>query len=71
MIYLKCPSCGYILGNRQMLYEKGLDDIESNPNTDEETKLKLKTELVDSLKIKRYCCKMRLITYKAKTEIFK
>ena len=71
MIYLRCPTCGYILGNRQIEYENGLNDIESNPNNDEETKIKLKTELVESLKIPRYCCKMRLITYKNKTEIFK
>ena len=30
MIYLKCPTCGYILGNRQKIYEKGLEEIESN-----------------------------------------
>ena len=71
MIYLKCPSCGYILGNRQVEYEKGLDEIESNPNNDEDLKLELKTKLVESLLIKKYCCKMRVITYKNKTEIFK
>ena len=71
MIYLKCPSCGYILGNRQVEYEKGLDEIESNPNNDEDLKLELKTKLVESLLIINYCCKMRVITYKNKTEIFK
>ena len=71
MIYLKCPTCGYILGNRQRLYDRGLEEIESNPNNDEETKLELKNKLVESLKIKKYCCKMRVITYKNKTEIFK
>ena len=39
MIYLKCPTCGYILGNRQKEYEQGLEEIESNPNNDEEQKL--------------------------------
>ena len=38
MIYLKCPTCGYILGNRQYIYEKGLEEIESNPNNDEQIK---------------------------------
>lgn len=71
MIYLKCPSCGYILANRQKMYDEGLLEIKSNPNTDEETKLKLEEELVKSLEIERYCCKMRVITYKNKTEIFK
>ena len=71
MIYIRCPSCGYILGNRQMLYEAKLDEIISNPNLDEDAKLDLKTKLVDSLKLKRYCCKMRVITFKQLTDIVK
>lgn len=71
MIYIRCPSCGYILGNRQMLYEAKLDEIISNPNLDEDAKLDLKTKLVDSLKLKRYCCKMRVITFKQLTDIIK
>ena len=71
MIYLKCPTCGYILGNRQIIYEKEMDQIESDPNTDEDTKILLKTKLVESLKIKRYCCKMRILTFKSLPEILK
>jgi DNA-directed RNA polymerase subunit N (RpoN/RPB10) len=71
MIYIRCPSCGYILGNRQMLYEAKLDEIVSNPNLDEDAKLDLKTKLVDNLKLKRYCCKMRVITFKQLTDIVK
>lgn len=71
MIYLICPSCGYILGNRQKIYDIGLEEIESNQNNDEKQKLELKQKLVDSLKLKRYCCKMRVITYKNKCEIIK
>jgi DNA-directed RNA polymerase subunit N (RpoN/RPB10) len=66
---MKCPSCGYLLGNIQIIYEKGLEEINSDPNTDEETKLALKTKLIESLEIKRYCCKMRVITFKQLTEI--
>lgn len=71
MIYIRCPSCGYILGNRQMLYETKLDEIMNNPNLDEDAKLDLKTKLVDSLNLKRYCCKMRVITFKQLTDIVK
>ena len=71
MIYIRCPSCGYILGNRQILYESKLDEIMNNPNLDEDAKLDLKTKLVDSLKLKRYCCKMRVITFKQLTDIVK
>lgn len=71
MIYLKCPTCGYILGNRQKIYDLGLEEIESNPNNNEEMKIELKNKLIESLKVQKYCCKMRIITYKNKTEIFK
>jgi DNA-directed RNA polymerase subunit N (RpoN/RPB10) len=71
MIYIRCPSCGYILGNRQILYETKLDEIMNNPNLDEDAKLDLKTKLVDSLNLKRYCCKMRVITFKQLTDIVK
>ena len=71
MIYLKCPSCGYIIGNRQVIYESKLDEIMNNPNTDDDEKLVLKTQLVDSLGVKRYCCKMRIITFKQLTDIIK
>ena len=71
MIYLKCPSCGYIIGNRQVLYESKLDEIMNNPNTDNDEKLVLKTQLVESLGVKRYCCKMRIITFKQLTDIIK
>ena len=71
MIYLKCPSCGYIIGNRQVTYELKLDEINTNPNIDDDEKLVLKTQLVDSLGVKRYCCKMRIITFKQLTDIIK
>jgi len=71
MIYLKCPSCQYIIGNRQILYEDKLEEIDSNPNIDDAEKLVQKTKLVESLELERYCCKMRVITFKQLTEIVK
>lgn len=71
MFYLRCPSCGYILGNRQKMFDIGLKEIESNPKNDEQMKLELKEKLVQSLKIKRYCCNGKIPVTKNKTEIFK
>ena len=71
MLYVRCPTCGNILANRIKPYEEKLKEIDDNPNNDEQTKLELKEVLVNSLEIERYCCRMRLITYKDKTEIFK
>jgi len=70
MIYMRCP-CGYILGNRQIFYESRMEEIVNNPNTDDDVKLELKTKLVESLKLKRYCCKVRVMTFKQLTDIVK
>ena len=31
MIYIRCPTCGYIIGNRQILYESRMEEINNNP----------------------------------------
>jgi DNA-directed RNA polymerase subunit N (RpoN/RPB10) len=71
MIYLKCPTCGTIIGNRQIPYEAKLQEIDNNPNIDEAEKLNQKNKLVESLELKRYCCKMRIITFKSMPLIIK
>ena len=71
MIYIRCCGCGYILGNRQIFYESRMEEIVNNPNTDDDVKLELKTKLVESLKLKRYCCKIRVMTFKQLTDIIK
>lgn len=71
MHYLVCPSCDYLLGNRQIFYETELNKIESDPNTTESQKLDLKQKLVEKLELPNYCCKMRVMTFKSKTTIFK
>ena len=63
MIYLKCPSCSTVLANREIEYEKKLEKIVNDINTNEEQKRKLKTELINSLGLKNYCCKMRIMSY--------
>jgi DNA-directed RNA polymerase subunit N (RpoN/RPB10) len=73
---MKCPTCKNILGNKQIYYEQNLDKIckdqEMNKITDDEAE-KRKIELVNFLipNKHRYCCKMRLMTYKRLIEIVK
>jgi DNA-directed RNA polymerase subunit N (RpoN/RPB10) len=71
MIYLKCPSCGTVIGNRQIPYENKLKEIDNNPNIDEDAKLDQKNKLINSLEIKRSCCKMRIMTFKSMPLIIK
>lgn len=71
MIYMKCPTCGTIIGNRQIIYEATLNEIENNPNLDEDAKLEQKNKLINGLELKRYCCKMRVMTFKSMPLIIK
>lgn len=68
---MKCPTCGTILGNRQIFYEQELLKISSNPNISEEDKLKQKSALIISLGLKRNCCRARVQTFKSKPAIIK
>ena len=76
MLYLKCPTCKTLLGDKQMIYEKVISEIckdcDIHKLTEEEAD-KLKQEVVNSIGIEseRYCCKMRLMTFKKLIEIVK
>jgi DNA-directed RNA polymerase subunit N (RpoN/RPB10) len=69
MIYLKCPTCSTVLGNRQIIYETGLKEILNNKNLTDKMKEDEKLKLLNSLDLTNYCCKMRVITYVNLTEI--
>lgn len=63
MIYIRCPSCGSFIGNRQYEYDQQVKEIESDPKLDNDEKNKKKTDVINSLGLQNYCCKMRVITY--------
>jgi DNA-directed RNA polymerase subunit N (RpoN/RPB10) len=64
MLYMVCPTCNYFLGPKVLEYEKGKDEICKNPNlSTEEREIQLTTLLL-GLKLRRYCCKMRMMSYK-------
>ena len=64
MLYMSCPTCGYFLGQIIMKFEQDKNDICSNHNLSEEEKEKEISKLIVSLKLRRYCCKMRIMSYK-------
>jgi hypothetical protein len=76
MLYLKCPSCHKLLGNKQIYYEENYDkitkDLEMGKISNEEADKK-KIELLDFIlpDRDRYCCRMRVMTYKRLIEIVK
>lgn len=64
MLYMKCPTCGQLLGDIQLEYETKKMNIDNNDDLSTQQKDKLKMELVDSFGLdKRYCCRGRLISY--------
>ena len=64
MLYITCPTCGYFLGQKTIEYEQQKEKICSNPNLSIEQREEELSKLIISLKLRRYCCKMRVMTYK-------
>lgn len=64
MLYSTCPTCGYFLGQKIIEWETKSKEICDNPKFTKEEKEKLKTDLLITIKLRRYCCRMRLMSYK-------
>ena len=64
MIYLTCPTCGFFLGAKTIEFETKRTEIYNNPNLSEEEITDAISKLIKSLDIRRYCCRMRLLTAK-------
>lgn len=61
MLFLRCPSCGAVLGNIQVVYEEYLQKIDSL-KVSREVKEERRAEL--ALKICRdWCCRGRVLTF--------
>lgn len=63
-VYIKCPSCGRLLADKELLFDKGIKEINNEILNDNEREQRI-MKLVDSLQIPKnnYCCKMRIMTY--------
>lgn len=64
MIYITCPTCGFFIGSKTIEYETKKAEICSNPNLSSEEQADEIQKLIKSLNIRRYCCKMRIMTCK-------
>lgn len=73
MAYIVCPTCNRLIADKIIPYENGLKKICDAPNLTAQQKDTEKMKLIDSLKIPkdRYCCRMRLMTYRDLTLIVK
>ncbi len=64
MLYTTCPTCGFFIAQIIEDYEKKKADICSNPNLTKKEQESDISKLLKSLKVRRYCCRMRIMTYK-------
>lgn len=72
MLYLKCPTCKMMLGDKQIIYEELIDDIckkEELGKISYKEAIELKQKVGLSIGLERYCCKMRIMTYKRLIDI--
>jgi len=67
MLYSVCPTCRMLLADKQIPYEKAMNELankyNSNQNLSDEKLSEERRKVFDKLGITRYCCKMRLISY--------
>ena len=63
MLYMTCPTCGYFLGQKTIIFEERKEQICSNPKLSSEEKQSQIAKLIQSFKL-RLCCNMRMMTYK-------
>lgn len=61
MKYLVCPTCGKVLGDIEIEYETKSEEIMTS-NLSEKEKVVKRKELIETMGINRYCCKMRIFT---------
>ena len=68
MLFFICPSCGMLLADKQIPFEKGMERIcsgkKSQKNIDD-----AKKKLLYDVGAERYCCRMRILTYVDKIKL--
>ena len=64
MIYSTCPTCGFFIGNIVNSFEIEKEKICSNSKLSDDEQQNEISKLLKNLKVRRYCCRMRIMTCK-------
>ena len=64
MEYITCPTCGYFLGQKSIEYNEKKEKICTNKDNTPEMISDKMALVMKNLKIRRYCCRMRLMSCK-------
>jgi len=59
---MRCPTCGTLLGDIQLIHEQEIKKIDNSKLSDIE-KNKKKEELINMYGLDRYCCRTRILGY--------
>ena len=59
---MRCPTCGTLLGDIQLIHEQEIKKID-NSKLSEVEKNKKKEELINMYGLDRYCCRTRILGY--------
>jgi len=62
MLYPICPTCGHLLADIEVEFTDKYEKINESKDSDEKKGKEIEKLFVE-VKIKKYCCKMRLISY--------
>lgn len=58
--YTVCPSCGFLLADKQLIFKKKIFELNEK---EKEYSNKINIEkILNELNIKKYCCRIRMIT---------
>lgn len=71
MQYVVCPSCETLLGDKQIIFQKGLKETTEDTKLTDEEKDNKKIGLINSLGLTRYCCRSRVLGYLEVVKIVK
>ena len=61
---MTCPTCGFLLGLKTEEYDQKRKLICDNPKLSKQEQEQQISELILSLNLRRYCCRMRIMSYK-------
>lgn len=63
MLYPVCPTCQFLLADKQLPFEKEFTKIMNDTKLSDDQKKKATELLLNKLGLIRYCCRMRMISY--------
>ena len=63
MFYSVCPTCGFLFADKELDFYNKLEKVKCNNIENKSNDNIIIGNILDELNIKRYCCRMRIITY--------